>query len=634
MQTFLRVFGLSVLVFCVSCRHGNVNVDENVDTQVVKSSPSSSMVLSEEERLDLEKDVAKEIKRIHKLLMRGDLREAERVLKPLMVQPVFREEIKSLAAFIASEKKVDSKLLSLEETDLVARREVENRLRLPETYGKTVIISRETENVQLPQGPMEKLVNQNVSMHLENANVGKMILALSEIDGLNIIADKALTTAEDGPTLTIHVKDVPLKSILSYIARNMGIAFHVGENMVWVTESEEVNNTPVLETKIFKLRRGLIPRVSKSSGGNRNGGNEGGFGMSSSGGEGGDQELFDALDALFADSPDGSLFRFFPNRNLLIVKNSRDNLRLVEDVVKEFDREPAQVLVEARFLTISQDELLEIGTEFTEFATRNAREKSAVNSVSGSLVKVLSSDDDASDDNTGSTGGDADTNILTDFPFTSNEGLGLKLAGVLGNKQYEMIIRLLEEEGRSRTISAPRVTVLNNQPAVIRRGTTVRYYEEYDVETTTIDQVGTVSNLVPTGSPEELELGVALSVVPNVGNDAKKIVLALNSEISILESFKEFATGGNGGSAQLPQTSENELQTTVVVESGETVVLGGMIENKKEESEKKVPFLGDIPLIGWLFKYKKESDTPRHLIVFVTASLVQPSGEFLEVADE
>ncbi|MBR6373697.1 MAG: hypothetical protein IKS20_10995, partial [Victivallales bacterium] len=83
-------------------------------------------------------------------------------------------------------------------------------------------------------------------------------------------------------------------------------------------------------------------------------------------------------------------------------------------------------------------------------------------------------------------------------------------------------------------------------------------------------------------------------------------------------------------SIKLPHTYEQSIVTTVSVASGQTVVLGGMLENKKTSTVQKVPILGDIPLLGWLFKHKVDQSTPMNLLVFVTATVINDKGQFVE----
>jgi type II secretory pathway component GspD/PulD (secretin) len=530
--------------------------------------------------LRAEADAARRIDRAYNLLERGFLADAEATIAPLAATGQRPVEVAQIQEEIARRRADEASFVPKELTDGRALHEVEKRLRLPENYGRTVIISPSEDPLELPPGPMEKLVNRRVTMELDNAPVSMILLALNEIDGLNLIADQALTEGAGGPALTVRVKDVPLRDVLAYIARNMGIAFHLSENVIWVTAADTPSGSgPQLETRFYRLRRGFVPQL---------------------GGDSADEELQEALDTFMTDSPQGASYRIFRHRNLLVVRDTREHQRQIEAFLREFDREPPQVLIEARFLLISQDAMREIGTTINEIKTTKDE------GVESAITSAVAS---------------------TSFPFSEAISGKLTLAGILGGNEYEVVMQIIEKTGKANTLSAPRVTVLNNQTASIRRGRTIRYYEEYDVATVQNEAGLDQLQPVPTGDVQELEIGISLEVRPNIGNDLRRILLALNAELSDSDGFETFIT------AKLPKTSENQISTTVAVESGQTVVLGGMAAQSVKQNVEKIPLLGDLPLIGFLFRHTTDSVEPQHYLIFVTAQIVQPSGEFVEVRD-
>jgi type IV pilus assembly protein PilQ len=446
---------------------------------------------------------------------------------------------------------------------------------------------------------------------------------LSQVDGLNIIADDAI---EAKKSLTINVKNVPLKEVLSYIARNMGVAFYLGENIVWVTESpEEPGSGPKLETRIFQLRQGFIPTLKPQGGGDQGGG-EGGQASED------DTDLEDALDAFLADSPEGSSYRVFKTRNILVVRDTRENLRTVEELVKTFDKPPYQVRIEARFITIGQADLYDVGSELS-----------------------LTPD-------TAPVAGDAETQLQVTDLLTSlgalqmdnKDGVGYAdLGGVLGNRAYSLVISALDRRASTKNLSAPRVTVLNNHSARIRRGKTTLYYSELDtVASTATSTTGDSNSSIQTaftGTPDELETGVTLDVKVNVGNDGQTVLLGLKPEIIELSQWRSFnvIAGGDSnsnnnttdsttnaqGNIELPETSESTLQTAVAIHSGQTVALGGLVTSTVQKTVSKVPILGDIPLLGFFFRHTSETNEPQHLLIFVTARVIDQDGNFVRVAE-
>ncbi|NOY80390.1 MAG: hypothetical protein GXP31_05215 [Kiritimatiellaeota bacterium] len=571
-------------------------------------------------------EAARRLAKAETLAGRGELAKAEEMLAPLLGKGILTDRVEKLRRQIEQRALQENFARAAERSHARALNEVRQRLILPDNYGRTVTISRDLGPVEMPQGPMEDLVNRKVSMTLTNAGVKDMVMALSKVEGLNIIADEAL---EEDKKLNISVKDVPLKELLSYIARNMGIAFYVGENTIWVTKSDDAGGGPKLETRIYQIRSGFIPALSKSKGGGRSGGGGGGD-KGPSNPE--DTELEDAIEGLLnANPPDGAMYQIFKSRNLLLVRNTRESLRTLEELLRAFDQPPLQVLIEARFLTIGEGDLAEIGLDIPEFSLdgRDLGDKAMIMTMDG-VTK------------------------FKDFKNATN-GANITLSGILGNHTYRAVLHALNEKSSTRTLSAPRITVVNNHTARIRKGDTMYYFEEYDLQSiqTTVQNgtAGTVTQLVPSGSPTELELGITFTVKPSIGNDGKTIQLALEPDITQFIEWLNFQTSGDsggtnntntntansnntteqpGGLVSLPKINESKLQTTVVVNSGDTVVLGGTLESKHSKTVRKVPILGDIPYLGVLFRHTEEQTEPQHLLIFVTATVIGTSGDLMD----
>jgi type IV pilus assembly protein PilQ len=187
-------------------------------------------------------------------------------------------------------------------------------------------------------------------------------------------------------------------------------------------------------------------------------------------------------------------------------------------------------------------------------------------------------------------------------------------------------------------LSEPRLTVLNNRPATISDGKVQYYYEQYQVKQT-VQQYYTASSFVPEGKPTKITAGAELNVLASISGDGKSILLALNPRVNTDVQLVKYATltdytGGTNLPFQsfdinLPQYRTEELSTRVTVKSGDTVVMGGVLERQRSTIVESVPVLGDLPLVGFLFRRRTEIDTPRYLLIFVTATILTDSGEFL-----
>ncbi len=523
------------------------------------------------------------------LFRQGDYETARKTLAPLVGKPYYQREVALLNSVLA--QKLEKPRVDMAKNFSQARAigEIGERLILPSTYGETRVISPTTGPFDLPPGPMDELISRKVDINLVNADVRTMLLALSEIDGLNLIADDALTQATD-KTLTISVKGVPLKEILSYVSRNMGIAFYLGDNVIWVTEAAAPagGNGPDLLTRVIHLRTGYTPALGGGGGGG------GGGGVGAAAGGGGDA-LLDALNDFLQDNPNNppnSKFTLYRDRNILIIRNTRENIRYAEELIRTFDRVPLQVLIEARFITISQDDLLQVGNSINNISyTKKDKYKPLFSATLPAAGEGVSG---------------APT---------------LKLGGIIDEVTYDTVLTAFAKTSSARTMEAPRITVINNRNAKIFRGDKRYFFENFDVETT--GGTDPVTTVVPSGEATELDLGITLEVLPSIGNDLESITLGLNADIS---DFIEMVS--LSPTISMPHTSDQTITTSVTVNSGETLVLGGMISGEETKTTNKVPILGDLPLIGFLFRKEAKEDRPSHLLIFVKAVVIDPDGAF------
>ncbi len=600
-----KLAGLGLVCLLSSC--GHMSTDKAVDLD--PASEGYAEEVKEMEKRELRAAVRKRLDQVHDSLARKQLDEAEVNLRPLLRQEFFAEEIRLLQeAIVAARELTPQEALG----DASAQRllhDADKGLVLPETYGKTIVIGANLEPIELPPGPMEELVNRKVTINLDNAGIAELVAVLNQ-DGLNVVADDALEAAK---TLTIRVQNVPLKELFSYIARNMGVEFHLGENLVWITEGDQGPGGPKLETRILRLRQGFIPEVPQ--GASAQGSTDSGS-VAIAAEE--DNDLDDVLTALMADSPEGATFRIFRNRNILVVRDSRENLRLIEDLIREFDKPPYQVVIEARFMTISQNDLKDVGVEITQRLQEDGQNLVDDHNVDGpEAIKA--------------------TNLLTSLgalAADAESGVGfLQLNGVLGRRAFDIAISALESKKSSAVLSAPKVTVMNNRSARIRKGDTLKYFEEFDIETIDAGDSGREMVLVPTGSPTDLLLGITFDVRVNIGNDGRTVLLGLKPEIVEFLQWEQYASGGTTN-VKLPYTYDQKIATTVGVSSGQTVVLGGMLENTRSKQVKQVPLLGDLPLIGFFFRRTEEISIPTNLLIFVTAHVVNSRGEYVDVQPE
>ena len=480
---------------------------------------------------------------------------------------------------------------------------------VPETYGKTNRLKGMLFDLESPQGHMAKLLEKEVSIHLDNAPLETIIFTLGQAEGISFVADRALPALK--LPLVLNLAKVKMSEFLRYVSRNLDVQFQVGDDLVWIVDSKDTNKVQ-LETKFYRLRKGFIlpaqlgpPEVVRTAATVNNVTT-----VTES------QKMAKFVNDLAPTLPgiENAMKMFFTGkyqidyeRNIILARGTREQLETLDKIVEEFDKPIQQVLIEARFITISEAAFLKLGV-----AWETGRDLLTASSLNPT-------------DYTGLGVGEI--------------GLGLQetKGNILSRKNLSATLTALQQSGESQTLSAPRLTVVNNLPATINNGKVQYYYEEYQVKQTILDQRSD-SSLLPSGKPVKLTAGIELSVLASIGGDGRTIFLALNPRVNQDVQLVPFATVTDRDSSgkvvstfdiKLPQYSTQELSTRVVVRSGETVVMGGILERTQSTFVESVPILGNIPILGAAFRRRTELDKPRYLLIFVTATLLADSGEFI-----
>ena len=490
---------------------------------------------------------------------------------------------------------------------------VDTRKVVPATYGLQRTIDGETEPIRTPRTDMEKVLEREVTVNLDGVSLDTFILAVGASENVNIIAD----SMDGAATMTVHAEDVPLREILDYVSRNLGVSFYVGENMIWATPRPNTGAEIPLETRLYRLRKGLSSDEIAAGG-----------------------DAINIVEAIrrFVPEVDGADLLFDTKAHVLIARNTRENLVKVEEIIESLDVCPPQILIEARFISTSVGDLRELGIDWILNSPIAVTKKNTLQngSVVGQPRTQIAE---------GATAGFS--------PFANEvQGLNFKYQGLLTDPMFEAVLHALEISGKARTLSVPKVATVNNRPASIRIGEDFRYFEEFDIQETQsfrTDEGNTVyqSVLVPVGTPQLEELGIELNVTPSVGADMSAITLNMVPEISEFVRYERYEVGSPNGSGssssdsnssgttnttslvKLPIFRRSRIETELIVQSGETVVMGGLITSSETETEEKVPLISTLPLIGRLFRHDNVEEDKQNLLIFVTASILSQRGEDL-----
>jgi len=281
--------------------------------------------------------------------------------------------------------------------------------------------------------------------------------------------------------------------------------------------------------------------------------------------------------------------------NALVVRAEPSTMSEIKEIVSQLDIRRAQVLIEAAILEVSGNKDNRVGVQTAL--------------VDGDAVASGSSDTPL----TATSFSDAGTSIIdmitgiasgTSLPLSS--GLTLGGAGKAGSNDFAFLIQALESVSNTNLLSTPSVMTLDNQEAEIIVGQNVPFVTG---QQTTSNSSSNLFNTI-----ERKDIGTTLKVIPHV-QDGKFI------RLEVEQSTESVSTTTVEGQSDLI-TNKREIKTQILAEDGEIIMLGGLIRDAVEQSESKVPFLGDIPILGWLFRSSSEVHVKQNLIVLLKSSVI------------
>ncbi|CAM3448625.1 type II secretion system secretin GspD [Shewanella violacea] len=295
--------------------------------------------------------------------------------------------------------------------------------------------------------------------------------------------------------------------------------------------------------------------------------------------------------------------------NALVITAQPDQMRTIDSVINQLDIRRAQVLVEAIIVEVAEGDDVGFGIQWATASGGGTQ----FNNLGPTIGEIgagvwLAKDQKASQTCTGS----GDNKTCTDNPDTPGDitllaqALG-KVNGMawgVATGDFAALIQAVSSDTKSNVLATPSITTLDNQEASFIVGD--------EVPILTGSQSSSNGNENPFTTVERKEVGVKLKVIPQI-NEGSSVKLTIEQEVS----------GINGKTAVDVTFATRRLTTTVMADSGQIVVLGGLINEEVQESVQKVPFLGDLPLIGHLFRSSSSSKKKKNLMIFIKPTIIR-----------
>ena len=303
--------------------------------------------------------------------------------------------------------------------------------------------------------------------------------------------------------------------------------------------------------------------------------------------------------------------------NSLIITAPPGMMKTFESVIRQLDIRLAQVLVEAIIVEVSENKAKELGVQWL-FAGNESQPAGATNftNTGVGIINVAGAAAlNRGTENGSTTVVNPETGISTTTTNRTDGDNGAALAQILSGVQglavgianegldWSMFIRALGTDTDSNILSTPSIMALDNQKASIHVG--------QEVPIITGSATGS-NNTNPFQTVARQEIGIKLEITPQI-NEGDAVILELSQEVSSIA----------GATATDIVINKRTIKTSVLVESGSTIVIGGLIDDDIQESTQKVPILGDIPILGYLFSSKATTKTKRNLMVFIRPTIVR-----------
>jgi type IV pilus assembly protein PilQ len=443
-------------------------------------------------------------------------------------------------------------------------------------------------------------IGERLSLNFQDIEIRSVLQILADFTDLNILASDSVTG-----NLTLRLNDVPWDQALDFVMKSKGLAKRQAGNVILVAPTAEIRKLEEEEIESQKVAKRLEPLKTEyiqinyakaenfrnillgnssisadgctvSAGASTSGGSGGSSSFNSSnnnssgnrGSEDDDFSLLSQRGTAIVDS----------RTNTLIVKDTSKNLEEISKMIQLLDRQVRQVLIEARIVIAEEGFAQELGVKFG--AAYTGGDFAIGGTTGGDTAGVV---------------GPIFSNLAASNPYGA---LGMTLADG-ANYVLNLEITALQDDSKAEFVSNPKVLTSDRCKALIEQGNEIPYK--------TVSQDGT--------NIEFKDAKISLEVTPQI-TPSGSVIMELKVKKDTPGAFQ------NDGQLAL---STRAVETSVRIEDGETVVLGGVFESESRNSISSVPWFSDLPLVGWMFRKTVDSDSKNELLIFITPKVVKDS---------
>ncbi len=442
-----------------------------------------------------------------------------------------------------------------------------------------------------------------VSMDFRDTNLKDVLKAFSIQAGLGFIASEAVQDRK----ITLYLDSVPLDKALDELFKANNLSYELDKDAgIFIVKEWGKPGVDTI-TKVFRLKHATVSSSplmaemetiseSESSSGETTvtSATTGGFSKGSTGGSGKGAAgkgagITEAVKKHLSEN--GMVIEDF-RTNSLIVTDTPKRMTVINQLIAALDVSVPQIMLEVEMLDVSKNIIDRLGIKFTDVMT---------SSMFSAIV----------------------TGAATSSPFPFLESLYRNRPGYskdftngsvdFSKTAWKLFFDFIRQQADTKVLARPRILTLNNMTAEIKITT------QESIGTLSLQQ-GQGSAASTTTSAERVETGVHLRVTPQINMETGEITMFIYPKVRDASTSATFSSG----SATYKDPEERATKSTVRIKDGETVIIGGLIRHDKSETITKLPFLGDLPLIGNFFRHKyKDKDRERELLIFITPHIIK-----------
>jgi type IV pilus assembly protein PilQ len=437
----------------------------------------------------------------------------------------------------------------------------------------------------------KEYTGERLTLNFQDIDVRAVLQLLADTSGQNIVVSDTVQGS-----VTLRLQNVPWDQALDIVLRTKGLAMRRRDNVILVAPQDEIANREKAELQARKEVEDLAPlrteylQVNYAKAADL-------------------AALIKARQGNSILSPRGSV-AIDERTNTLLLQDTSDRLADIRRLVATLDIPVRQVLIESRIVIVNDDFSRELGVRLgATYVTDKGDDglvsvsgsAAASNTIVGSALENLQNSGTPFPVQVPTGAGNFTDRYNVNLPVSNPAGR-IALAVLNGDYLVDLELSAAQAEGRGEIVSTPRVITANQREATIEQGVEIPYQESSSSGATTTQFKKAV---------------LSLKVKPQITPD-NRVILDLTVSKDSVGQLVPSATGG-----VVPSIDTREIVTQVLVNDGQTVVLGGIMETERRTSENKVPWLGDIPVVGHLFKTTTNRNNKDELLIFVTPKILR-----------